>query len=534
MAVCQSTTSSLSPSSFSEPCISCRVLHLFCIITSAFIMTPRSVRPEANEEEPLLSAHRQSNAASHPPNLVESRTVDLSFSDEDPENPRCWNSRAKLTNVGVVAFMAIVSPLASSMFNPGIAQIAEDLQTTQQAVIATSTAYIVMLGVGPLILAPFSETFGRRKVYISCFSIFSLLQIPTALSPKVEFLIVLRAIAGFFGSVGIANGGGTISDMYAPSQRAGVFGWYLLGPLLGPTLGPLFGGLIVTRLGWRWVYGIMTIVCALNTTVGFFFLRETYAPVLLERRRAKLEAENDNINYHFDGEDDRPLSVKLRGSMARPLVIFVQPIVLTMSFYQALIFGTTFSIYTNMQDIYSKEPYGFDSEQVGLLFLFPGLGFLTSVWFLIPQIDTVFNRLTEKNKGQAMPEFRLPLANIGSILIPTSLFWFAWTVHYRTHWAISITATYFYGVGQVVVFNAIQNYYIDSFSKYAASAIAGGSVFRSLVGGVVPLFAPMLFEKVGYGWGISTFAFLAVAIAPSPLFFYHYGPRIRERFRLEL
>ena len=79
----------------------------------------------------------------------------------------------------------------------------------------------------------------------------------------------------------------------------------------------------------------------------------------------------------------------------------------------------------------------------------------------------------------------------------------------------------------------VQNYYIDSFSKYAASAIAGGSVFRSLVGGIVPLFAPMLFEKLGFGWGISVFGFCAVVIAPSPVVFYYFGKRVRERFKLE-
>ena len=66
-----------------------------------------------------------------------------------------------------------------------------------------------------------------------CFTIFTLLQIPTALSPNVETLVAIRTISGAFGSVGVANGGGTISDMFPPEQRAGIFGWYLLGPLLG-------------------------------------------------------------------------------------------------------------------------------------------------------------------------------------------------------------------------------------------------------------------------------------------------------------
>ena len=118
------------------------------------------------------------------------------------------------------------------MFTPGIRQIAEDLNTDQQTVIGATTAFVIMLGLGPLVLAPLSETFGRRKLYLACFTAFALLQIPTALSPNVHTLIAVRAISGFFGSIGIANGGGSISDMFVPSERAGVFGWYLLGPLL--------------------------------------------------------------------------------------------------------------------------------------------------------------------------------------------------------------------------------------------------------------------------------------------------------------
>lgn len=80
----------------------------------------------------------------------------------------------------------------------------------------------------------------------------------------------------------------------------------------------------------------------------------------------------------------------------------------------------------------------------------------------------------------------------------------------------------------------MQNYYIDSFSKYAASAIAAGAVFRSIVGGLLPLGAPALFEKVGYGWGVSVFAFLSVALSPAPLLFFRFGERLREMFAIEL
>lgn len=129
------------------------------------------------------------------------------------------------------------------MFTPGIAEIATDLKTTDEIVVGATTGFVVFLGIGPLVLAPLSETFGRRSLYLVCFSIFALLQIPTALSPNVACLIAVRTISGFFGStshilfatvelnlrnlwlismtgVGIANGGGTISDMFHPSERA--------------------------------------------------------------------------------------------------------------------------------------------------------------------------------------------------------------------------------------------------------------------------------------------------------------------------
>lgn len=193
-----------------------------------------------------------------------------------------------------------------------------------------------------------------------------------------------------------------------------------------------------------------------------------------------------------------------------------------------------YSLFTNLQDIFSGKPYGFSTTQVGLLYLAPGIGFLLAVWFIVPQIDAIFNKKTKQNDGEEKPEFRLPLANIGAVLLPISILWFGWCVEYRVHWFPTILATTFYGVGQVAIFNTVQNYYIDAFAQYSASAIAAGAVFRSIIGGVVPLLARPLFEKLGYGWGWTVFGILTLVLSPSPLLFMRYGEMLRKKFAIEL
>jgi MFS family permease len=95
----------------------------------------------------------------------------------------------KLANIAIIASIAskshiwallvictdkwiVLSPLASSMFAPGIRQIAESLNISENEVTGCQTGFVVMLGIGPLILAPLSETFGRKPLYLICFTAF--------------------------------------------------------------------------------------------------------------------------------------------------------------------------------------------------------------------------------------------------------------------------------------------------------------------------------------------------------------------------
>jgi MFS family permease len=86
------------------------------------------------------------------------------------------------------------------MFTPGIDEIADSLKVERNSVIGCQTGFVVALGIGPFILVPLSETFGRKIIYLTCFSIFACLQALTALSKSLPVLITSRTFAGLFGS----------------------------------------------------------------------------------------------------------------------------------------------------------------------------------------------------------------------------------------------------------------------------------------------------------------------------------------------
>ena len=294
------------------------------------------------------------------------------------------------------------------------------------------------------------------------------------------------------------------------------------------------GGVIVQYLGWRWIFGALAILCFVNTLAAYFFLKESYAPVILASRKVEFERKF-SVRYYIQGEDTRPLRFKVITSMRRPLkILLTQPIVLTMSTYQAILFGIFYAILIRIPAIFGDPPYSFSPSKVGLIYLAPGLGGLISALIIIPRIDTVFDMLTERHNGHSRPEFRLPLANLGGVLIPLSLLWFGWCVEKQVFWLVPLASLPFFATGQQVVFSVVQNYYIDAFEQYAASAIAAGGVFRSIVGGIIPVIAPSLFDGLAYGWGISLLAFLTIALAPSPILFYYYGERLRTSFAIDL
>lgn len=148
--------------------------------------------------------------------------------------------------------------------------------------------------------------------------------------------------------------------------------------------------------------------------------------------------------------------------------------------------------------------------------------------------DRMVVKLTKQNGGVYEPEFRLPLAMYFAAFIPISLLWYGWSIERKAHWMVPIVGSAFYGWGMLGVFVLVQQYMVDSFSIYAASAVAANRCAISIAGCTMPLAGPPLYNALGLGLGNTVLAIITLVLTPIPWVFLKYGKYIRERWPVTL
>lgn len=145
----------------------------------------------------------------------------------------------------------------------------------------------------------------------------------------------------------------------------------------------------------------------------------------------------------------------------------------------------------------------------------------------------MINAHKKDSNGEVPPEAMMSVVCIAAILIPLGELWFAWTcLPAHIHPAISIAAGIPFGAGNGAVFIYASNYLVHSYGIYAASAMAGNAVIRSVLGGTLPLAGQSLYDALGANWAGTMLGLLEVAIIPIPFIFYRYGGKIREKSTL--
>ncbi|TFY50870.1 hypothetical protein EVG20_g11282, partial [Dentipellis fragilis] len=430
---------------------------------------------------------------------------------DDPANPRNWTFRQKWGATAIVSAFTFISPVVSSTMAPASEQIAQDFGVTSTVVIAMMTSiFVLAFAFGPLLLSPLSEIYGRSRVLQLANLWFLAWNIGCSFAKNTTQLIVFCFLAGLGGSAPLSVSGGVIADMFDAEKRGQALALYTLAPLIGPVIGPIVGAWIAELSRWQWVFWAASIADGCVQVLGILFLRETFAPVLLERKAKRIIAQMDQETrertavrtIYEDG--NRDLRKILAKALIRPVQLFVM------------------------------EPIGSYHESIGIAglhYLALGIGLFAGTQIGARVLDRSYKSMSKRNGGVGKPEYRLPTMYPGTVLLPAGLLITGWTAQNRVFWIAPDIGIALVGAGVVLNMLSLQTYVIDAFTLYSASALAATTFLRCIAGFGFPLFAPAMFSALGFGKGDTILAAFAIVIAPVPYLFWLYGERIRGMSR---
>lgn len=424
----------------------------------------------------------------------------------------------------------LVVSFSSSAYTGGIPDLMREFGISDTVSFIGISVFVLGFAIGPLFWGPLSEIYGRRLIFVISFTALTLFDAGCVAAQSPTQLFILRAFAGLCGSSTLTNTAAVVADIWAADQRGLAMGVSASAPFFGPILGPIIGGFFGEATGWRWIEGLITICTAVLLVLCGVFIPETYGPVILQRRANAL-AERENMVFVTRWEKESgevSLAETFKVSLLRPWLLLVrEPIVLILSLYLAILYGTLY-IYLAAFPIVYHQTRGWSLGLSGLAFVGMAVGSQAAIVCLFWE-NTRYKRVAAKClKGLAPPEARLPITMAGAIITPIGLFWFAWTNGPEIHWIVSILSTVLFGFGNVWLTLGCVNYLIDAYVIYSASVMAASSLLRSVCGAGFPLFTAAMYRSLGLHWGSSVPAFAALICTPFPFLLYKFGAQVRK------
>ncbi|KAL6811994.1 MFS general substrate transporter [Trichoderma sp. SZMC 28015] len=472
---------------------------------------------QPSKENPTTATIYDGTGTSSDPFIVEFRNGDLG-------NPMNFSSTKKWVIIFIVTTSVFAITLTSSAYSGSANEIVEQFHCSSELFALGISLYVLGFAIGPALWAPLSELYGRRILFITTHTCVVAFVAATAGARSMTQLLVFRFLTGMIGASPLTNSGGVIADMFPAAQRGLAMIFFCAAPFMGPVLGPIIGGFISMNVGWRWVQGVCSIFIGIVWIAGSILVPETYGPVILRERAARLAKETGKSYRSVMQQQHGTVasSELFRKALLRPwTLLFREPIVLIAATYLAIIYGTIYMFMPALPIVYQRGR-GWSEGLGGLAFLGLICGMIIGLVYAI--IDD--NRY--KKLGQsATPESRLPQGAVGAVALPVGLFAFAWTNSPSIHWAVSITLSAPFGFGCVLVFLSCLNYLIDSYTIYAASVLGASAMLRAFFGMAFPLFTDQMYDNLGIHWASTIPAFLTLACLPFPFVMLKFGQTLR-------
>ncbi|WP_030746150.1 MFS transporter [Streptomyces sp. NRRL S-31] len=161
-------------------------------------------------------------------------------------------SLAPLPVVCAGYFMVI---LDVTIINVAVPVVGRDLAASLTGIQWITDGYTLVLAGFLMTGGALGDRLGNRRVFCAGVTVFTLASAACAAAPGAAFLVAARMAEGFGAALIVPGSLALLQEAYPePAARSRAFGLWGAMAGIAASAGPLLGGLLVSTLGWRWVF----------------------------------------------------------------------------------------------------------------------------------------------------------------------------------------------------------------------------------------------------------------------------------------
>ncbi|UWI44028.1 MFS transporter [Lactobacillus paragasseri] len=178
---------------------------------------------------------------------------------------------AAIFATGILSFSGVI--IETSM-NIAFPTLMKEFNLATNTVQWLTSIYLLTISIIVPLSANLKAHFKTKKLFITANLLYLSGLIIGACAPNFEFLLIGRIVEGLGTGIALPLMFNIIMEQ-VPKSRVGVMmgvGNMITG--IAPALGPTFGGLVVTHLGWRWIFYIMIPFILISLVLGIGGIRQ--------------------------------------------------------------------------------------------------------------------------------------------------------------------------------------------------------------------------------------------------------------------
>jgi EmrB/QacA subfamily drug resistance transporter len=166
-------------------------------------------------------------------------------------------------------FMAV---LDSSIVNVALPLIAASFGVELTAVQWVVTAYLLVISSLLPLFGKIGDLYGRRRIYLLGFVIFTIGSLLCSLSSSIWFLVASRVLQAIGASMLMSNSPAIVSVTFPGKERGRVLGMNGTVVALASMAGPSLGGILVGLFNWQWIFYINLPIGIFAYLLGYYIL----------------------------------------------------------------------------------------------------------------------------------------------------------------------------------------------------------------------------------------------------------------------